>query len=634
MLQTIRDRASGWIAYIIVGLLTIPFALWGINSYFGDPAPLDAAQAGDDNISLQEFQQAYQQQRQRLQNLLGDNFDPALLDDNQIKNDVIQRLVDQRILLQAARQQGMRISDAQLQNTLQSYTAFQQDGVFNPTLYQRVLRSQGFSPVSFEEDLRRSMMLDQLQQGLVTSSLLPQATLDSAIALMNQQREIHYITLPLANYQENVSVEETAIEAYYQENKDRFLNPEQVQIQYLELKLDQLAKEVTINEETAKAAYEQQLERYGQPEERSASHILAPLTADASPEQIEQARAQAQTISDAIKTGAKTFQQAMEEAANNANLEADELGVIGQGMLGSAFEDSLFELKAVNDVSEPVQTSFGFHIIRLDGITPAQLKPFEEVREELIAELQLREAENHFYEVANDLEERSYEQPDTLEPVAAALGLELAESDWFGRQGGEGVAAHSKVVNAAFDEDVLQNGRNSDPLEVEPSHVIVIRVKDHKEAAPRTLEETREDIVKILQEQQAREDLTAAIESLRKRAEDGAELQTLAEEFNGELKSPGLIERNATTVDRGILTAAFQLPPPTQDKPSIDSATLVTGDQAVISVTQIVPGEQTDPEQRKALARQLTNQSGTAQFQNLVNSLRDQTPVTIYSDRL
>ncbi len=634
MLQTIRDRASGWIAYVIVGLLTVPFALWGINSYFGDPAPLDAAQVGEDNISLQEFQQAYQQQRQRLQNLFGDNFDPALLDENQIKNDVIQRLVNERILLQTARQQGMRISNAQLHRTLQSYPAFQQDGVFNPTLYQRVLRSQGLSPVSFEENLRRSLVLDQLQQGLVSSSLLPPAELDKAIGLMNQKRELRYIALSLDSYRDKVSMDETAIDAYYQDNKDRFLNPEQVQIQYLELKLEQLAEAVMISEETAQAAYEQQLERYGQPEERSASHILVPLPTDASPEQIEQARAQAQTISEAITTGAKTFQQAMEAAANNDNVEAEELGVIGQGMLGSAFEDSLFALKTVSDVSEPVQTSFGFHIIRLDGITPAQVKAFEEVREELIAELQLRDAENRFYEIANDLEERSYEQPDSLEPIATALELKLAESDWFGRQGGEGAAAHPKVISAAFSEDVLQNGRNSDPLEVEPSHVIVLRIKDHKEAAPRTLEEAHEDIVKMLQEQQAREALTAAIDALHKKALEGTDLPTLVEEFGGELKSPGLVERNATAVDRGILTAAFQLPHPTPNQPTIGSATLVTGDQAVISVSQIVPGEQTDPEQRKALARQLSNQVGGAQFQNLVNNLRDQTPVTIYRDRL
>jgi peptidyl-prolyl cis-trans isomerase D len=212
----------------------------------------------------------------------------------------------------------------------------------------------------------------------------------------------------------------------------------------------------------------------------------------------------------------------------------------------------------------------------------------------------------------------------------------VRESDWFSRQGGEGIAANSKVVDSAFGEDVLKRGLNSEPIELEPGHVVVVRVKEHKDATPRSLEESREDITKLLRQQQAREALAKSVETLKARAAKGEHLQTLAAEFGGEYKNAGLVGRDAASVDSTVLAAAFRLPQPQAGQVALGSTVLASGDQAVFEVARVVPGQ---PDalaegERKTLAQQLGQQTGSGQFEQLLGSLRAKTKIVVYSDRL
>jgi peptidyl-prolyl cis-trans isomerase D len=277
----------------------------------------------------------------------------------------------------------------------------------------------------------------------------------------------------------------------------------------------------------------------------------------------------------------------------------------------------------------------GFHIIRLDSITPAQVKPFEEVRESIAQELRQQQAENRFYEITQTLANLGYEHPDSLEPAAKALELTIQDSDWFNRQGGEGVAKQPKVIDSAFSEDVRKRGLNSEPLELEPGHVVMLRVKEHQAATPRTLEESRE-IVRILREQQAYEALAKDIETLKARVAKGEHLQLLAREFGGEFKNAGLLERNALSIDSAVLAAAFRLPQPEEGKVTLGSAALANGDQAVLVVARVVAGQKDalSEDERKALAQQLAQQTGSGQFEGLLDSVRVKTKVVMYSDRL
>jgi len=639
LLQKIRDHAQGWFAYTIVGLLTIPFAVWGINYYFEGGGPLDAAVVGDSKISLQEYQRAYQQQRQRLQAVLGDNLDPSLLEGPRLKEDVLRQLIDERVLSQFARDQRLRVSDRQLRDALLALPVFQQNGGFNKELYERLLRNQGYTVAAFEETLRQSQATEQLRDGVVTSALVTPAELENIIALLGQQREIQYLTLPLAQYVAKATVEESAIQDYFEKNQERFVHPEQVQVQFLELKLSDIVEQITVDEDELRMAYETQIDRYGRPEQRSASHILIKLSPDAPQEAVDQAETQARQIVDEIHSGAKSFDQALKEANADASgqMEGGELGVIGKGIFDSpAFENALYALEQVGDVSEPVRMPSGFHIIRLDQLTPGQVKPFEEVRESIAQELGQQQAENRFYEITQTLANFGYENPDSLEPAAKALDVPIQESDWFDRQGGEGIAKQSKVIESAFSDDVLRRGLNSEPLELEPGHVVLLRVKEHKEATPRTLEESREEIAGTLREQQAREALTKDIETLRTRAAQGEHLQSLARELGGAFQDAGLVSRNTPSVDSAILAVAFRLPQPEADQVALGSAILANGDQAVLEVSQVKPGrlDAVSEDERKALAQRLAQQTGSEQFNGLLDSVRANTKIVRYSDRL
>ena len=639
MLQFIRERARGWVAYTIVGLLTVPFALWGIHSYFEGGAPNDVAEVGNVKISLQEFQRAYQNQRQRLQAMMGEDLDPALLEGARLKQDVLRQLIDERVLNRAAREQGFRIGDRQLFDAVQALPVFQQSGGFDHALYERLLRNQGMTPVMFEEGLRLSLATEQLRTGVVVSALFTPVEQDQLIALLRQQRELHYTVLPLEKYRSEVQVNDAAIQDYFEKNRERFVSPERVQAQFIELKLARIAEEVTVGEEEFKAAYQEQAARYGRPEERSASHILVQLPPNASEAQVETSRTRAQRIADAIRAGEQSFEQALRDAQADpaGGVEGGDLGVISQGLFESpAFEIALYALSEPGAVSEPVRMPSGFHIIRLDQMTPAQVQPFEEVRETVAAELLQQQAENRFYDVIQTLANLSFEHPDTLEPAARALDLTIQDSDWFDRAGGEGLFADPKVLASVFGDEVLRRGINSEPVELEPGHVVVLRVREHQPAAPRALEEAREDIVETLREQQAREALSRDIEAVRTRVAQGEHPQTLAAEFGGEFKNAGLVGRDAPGVDRAVLDAAFRLPQPKAGQLALGAVTLANGDQAVLGVTGVVPGQPDafSMEERQALAQQLARQMGAEQFDGLLASLRLNTKIVTYPDRL
>lgn len=639
LLQKIRDHAQGWFAYLIIGMLIIPFAVWGINYYFEGGGPMDAAVVGNSKISIQEFQRTFQQQRQRMQAMLGANADPSLLDGPRLKQEVLRQMVNERVLDQFAHDQGLRISDRQLHDVLVALPAFQQNGKFDKNLYEQLLRSQGYVPTVFEEGMRQSLATEQLRNGIVVSALVTPAELDHLVALLKEQRELQYVTLPLARYIAQATVDDAAIEDYYQKNKDRFVKPEQVRVQFIELKLAQFAEGFTVTEDELKTAYQDQIGKYGRPEERQASHILVKLPANASEAEVEKARAKAQQMADAIHSGNKSFAQALQEATADpaGAAEGGELGVIGKGMFSDpAFETALFALQKPGDVSDPVRMPTGFHVIRLDGITPGQVKSFEEVRDEVSRELRQQQAEGRFYEVTQNLANLSYEHPDTLELAAQSLKAPVQESDWFSRQGGTGIVANPKVIESAFTDDILKRGVNSEPIEVEPGHVVVLRIKDHQDVTPRTLEEARDEIVKALREQQARAAIAKDAETVKARAAKGEALPILAKEFAGDYKNAGMVGRDAKTVDPAILTSAFRLPQPGADQAVLGTAALGDGDQVVLEVGRVVPGQPDalSADERKALAQQLAQQSGTKQFDTLLDSVKTRTKVVTHGDRL
>ena len=626
MLQVIRDRATGWIAYTIIILICIPFVLWGVNSYFGNPAIPDVAFVGGDAISQQDFQRAYQQSRARAPNA----------DDTLLKQQVLQQLIDRQLLEQATDNLDFRLSDQQLDITIRANPDFQENGAFSINRYQRLLLQSGTDPVAYEQGLRQAMAVSQLQQGLVESAFITDNSLTHLIELQNQKRHIEMLVLPLDKALESQTVDEEEIINFYKENGSRYQNPEKVKIQYLELNLDKLASDIEVSNAELEQAYQERITQYTIPEERKASHILISVPADASSEDVEKAKARVDELYDVLQSGTQTFADIESVAGDEPSLEVGELGIITKGMMEPSFEDALFSLTEPGAISEPVKTSFGYHIIKLDEITPAQITAFDEVKDELMLEIRQQRAEPEFFSAAEILANLSFEHQDSLQVAAEALGLNIQESDWIERSGSDdGIAKYPSVVNTAFGEEVLQEGYNSQVLEVEPSHLIVIRKLDYQPSQPLSLEEARASIEEQLKQQKAREQLQAQVEDLMEQVKNGASMQQLADqEENIELQQYDALERNTPGIDRAARDLAFRLTPTATETPAIGSVSLTNGDQAIVAVLDVNTETETDDSTRDLLRATLERQIGLSQYQSFVTSQRAQAEIVTYPDRL
>jgi peptidyl-prolyl cis-trans isomerase D len=636
MLHFIRERAQGWIAWVIVGLLIIPFALWGINQYFGNGGKLVAATVNDTEISQREFQQAFYDQRSRMQQMLGGQYNAQLFDP-QIKQRVIKELVDRELLLQHADDLGFRVGNQTVIATIQSIDAFRENGAFSTSLYQQQLQTQGQSPTGFERRVKRMMTAGQLPDGLSSSVFITDAELDAAIKLEKQQRDFQYFVLKSANFQDESVADEAAIKDYYQQHADRFMTEEKVRVEYVELSAAALKSDKEPSDAELREYYEANQSQFSVPEERKASHILIQLEEGADEAAVNAAREKAQSLKARIDAGESfaDLAKANSDDPGSAELGGD-LGYFGRGIMEPDFEEAAFSLKK-GEVSEPVLTSFGFHIIKVTGIRRSTAKPFADVRDEILAQFKKENAERQYFDLAEKLTNQAYESPDSLSEVADALGLELKKSAFFGRRGGSGVFANPRVVTAAYSDDVLKQGYNSEPLEVGENHVVVLRLLDHQEASQRSLEEVLPEVKKQLIQDKAREAVKVAGEKAEQRLAAGESADALTSELSVKWKDAGSVNRDAKDPDTKIVKQAFKLMRPTSaESAQYGGVVLASGDYAVIRLTKVTDGDPAAMEaaERETLKRRLAAEQGANAQLHLVNTLKSTASIVVQSDEL
>lgn len=628
MLQAIRERATGWIAYAILILLVISFALFGITSYFGNPAVPDVAIVGDDAITLQDFQRIYQQARSRSPDA----------NDVLLKQQVMEQLVNRKILENTAASFNLKLSDAQLDATIRSNPEFQVNGVFDINQYQRRLMQFGTTPVAYEQSMKQATSVSQLQRGLIETSLVTKNTVDDVMKLQAQTRDVELLTLSMQQAIDQETLTDDAVQAYFETNGSQFQSAEKMKVQYLALSLDNLADQVNVTDADVEQAYQERLEQYTIAEERKASHILATLGSDASEEQINTAKKKMEALYAELKAGDKTFAEIEEVAANDEQLEFGDLSVITKGMMEPSFEEALFALEKQNDFSEPVKTSFGFHIVRLDEIIPEKVTQLDEVKEKLIRDIQLRRVEPEFFEAAETLANLTFEQQDSLQAASDTLGLPIQDSDWFEKNANPGkddITRFNEVVRVAYSPDVLEEGYNSQVIEVEPSHLVVIRKLDYQPAAPLTLEQAREQLEVQLKLEQARNNLAAQAAALiEKIKNDGATMEQLADPEKGvTYQRLQDLSRNSVTVDRAALDLAFRMAANKDGAANPQSVVLNNNDQAVVLVTAIDNDIDLAESEKDAMQASLEQQTGVRQYQSFLGSQRAQADVQIFADR-
>jgi len=504
MFDIVRNNQK--LVQIVLAVLLLPFAFFGVDSYFrsGGAGAGDVAAVGKGKISLAEFQQALREQQDRLRPTLGGR-DPAMLNSPELRNAVLDNLIQRQLLIQYANEARLVVSNEQLGRFISAVPSLQVDGKFSPERYEAVVAAQGMSKPMFEARLRQDLAMQQATAAVAEAALAGNAAGGRWLAAQLEEREVSEAIIRSDRYLAQVKVAPEAIKAYYDANQARFQVPEQLRAEYLVLSRDQLAEQVAVSDDEIKAWYQSHADRYRQPEERRASHILLTAAKDASPEAVKAAETKAaELLAQLRKTPADFDKLARQHSQDPGSAgRGGDLDWFGRGAMVKPFEDAVFGLKE-GQISEPVRSDFGFHIIMLTGVRAERARPLEEVKGEITAELKTQGAAKKYLEMAEAFTNTVYEQSDSLEPAAQKFKLTVQKSDWIVKGGAAtGPLANPKLNGALFGDDALKNKRNTDAIEVSPNTLVSARVFEHKPAAQQTLETVTGTVEKFLANQEA-----------------------------------------------------------------------------------------------------------------------------------
>jgi len=622
----------GVVGWFLLGALFIAFAFFGLNSYFTSNAKSYAADVNGVEITIPEYQRAYQQMRSRMQRMMGEAYNPAMIDEDALKKSALQELIREQLILQEAQDDGYAVSKQLVAAQINSVQAFKgEDGKFSVEKYRQVLQLQGMAPAEFEWRLSRELMVNQVINGIAQTAGVSQQDLERVYRLQTQQRRFSYLELPVQQSTARVEISDSDIEQYYASHTGDFMTPERVKIQYVELKADELQVSSEPDDEALHALYDEHSDRYVTPEQRRARHILVSLPSDAGKDAEQKEREKAESLLARLEKG-ESFEKLAKEASDDPGSasKGGDLGYFGRGVMTPEFETAAFALQK-GGRSGIVKSPFGFHIIEVTDIKPQHAKPFDEVRDELAREYLKQEREDLFSDKAEILANKAFEQPDSLQGAADALGIEIKTSDWLTKTGGPGIGQNEMVVNAAFQDEVLETGNNSEPIELGDNHLVVLRILEHQAAEKQPLESVKDKVTAEVREVKAHELTNTLGASLLKELKSGKSLADIASAQQLKVKTTGLIGRNATDPESHIVTEAFLLPSAADKGQSATGFSLDSGDYVLLTLEEIKDGDFSSLSKADQLkARQELDQIiGASEVNAFDNELKNRAKITI-----
>lgn len=588
MLQSIREKTQGWIAWVIVILISIPFALWGINEYLGGGGESRVAKVNGRDITERELDQRFHQFRMQLREQLGANYQPGLFDDVKLRQQVLNGMVQQELLMQLALGNRMNASDAMVQASIAQTPVFQKAGQFDYEVYQRGLRQVGVSPEQYVQRERIGLVMDQLKDGIQGSDFTTEAELKEAVRLKDQKREFQYLTFA-ADLQAAPTPDAAAIEAWYKEHQGRFMTQERVKLSYIDLDLASLSQAFKVEDKDLQAHLDNHLDDFRLPRERRAAHILIETKGNEAA-----ALAKIEALAQELTKGADFADLAKQASQDPGSAgQGGDLGFFAEGIMDPAFDKALAALEP-GKTSGPVKTAFGYHLIKLLEERGGGNPTLDQVRDRVLAAYTKDQVQGRYSELSERMINLAFENPGSLDPISEALGLPIKTSDWVERQGGDGPFATAKVVNAAFSEDVLEQGHNSEVLELSPEHLLVMRLLDHQPAKPKPLEEVRDEISALLRQEAASKAAATLGEKALEALKSGQTLAEVAKANGLEAKETGLVARYDAKLDPVLLAKAFRMSQPADGTPGLAGLGLPAGDYALLVLTKVVDGEVTD----------------------------------------
>ena len=636
MLQFIRDNATGWIAWGIVVLISIPFALWGIHQYVTPDSTVAVATVDDTEIGYYDFQRRYAQRRQQIESMLGARLIGAE-QDARLRRDVLDAMIDSEVLVGSAAAAGMRVGDEQLASTIQTQDVFQGGDGFSQALYEGWLRSQGYSPGGFEENLRRSILEQQIALGISESEFISGKGLRDAVRVRMQKRTFSLLTIPASDF-EAPEPTDTEVRNHFDQHRREYMAPERLRLRYLDISLDEIAGGIKADDAELRALFDAEPERFVTPEKREVSHILVSVPSDAGENDVAGARERLVALKDRTAAG-ESFEDLARENSDDPGSAATggALGFIERGMMVPEFEEAAFTL-AADEVSNPVRSSFGWHLVKVTSVQESRNATFDEVRAQVLAQYQSREAERIYAERVDTLANVTYENPESLEAGAQELGLPIRESGPVTRDGktDDPIASQPAVLAAAFSSDVLDEGNNSEPIEFEPGRVVVVRAFDHQPSRELGLDEARPDVVAALQGDARREAVADRGRALLEDLRSGRDAGALAADVGLEWSRFEDVDRTGGGLSAQLLEVAFRMPRPDSGIAQFDGVLDDRGDFVIVSLSRVDDGDISamNDDEMNALRRRLEVDSGRTMVDAFVRGRRQAADVKVIEQNL
>ncbi|QSO24149.1 peptidylprolyl isomerase [Aeromonas caviae] len=630
MLDKLREGAQGKVAKVILGLIILSFALAGVGSYLNGPARTAPATVNGNDISAPALENAYRNERARMESQMGEAFNQLAANPDymkQFRRGVLDRLIDQALIDDKARSLGLRVSDEQIKQAIVAMPEFAENGKFSNDRYLQLIRRAGMTPEMFRDSLRQDMVRQQLMGAVLGSEFALKGEAEQLDRLYNQTRDLRLIRLAASAYVDGIEVSDAEVEQFYKVNSARFMNDETVKVDYLLLDAANLGKNIKVTEQDAQDYYDQHQDLFQRPERRQVAHILIPFGKDE-----KAAEQKAEAVLAKAKAGDDFAALAKADSSDTFSAKkGGELDWFEKGVMDPAFEKAAFALAKAGDLSAVVKSPFGFHIIKLLGVEPAKTKPFVDVMSDTIARLQSEKAKEQFFAEQQKMADSSFENPDSLDLTAEAMGLQVQSTGYFSQADAPAPLNDPKVLSVAFSEQLRDDNTNSDVIELADGKALVLHIMGHQPKAAKPLAEVKEQVITAIKHDKASEVARGKAQGLLDKLKAGENVQADLTALGLKVDTHTGVSRFAQEMDQNLVTQAFRMPHPTDGKPSVELVTEANGDRVVVALDKVNVIK--EPSQMVSLLQgQLGQGKAQADYKSLIDELRKAAKIEYFTD--
>jgi peptidyl-prolyl cis-trans isomerase D len=618
MLDKMREGSQGVAAKVVLVVIILSFALAGVSSYLGGSNVAVAVLVNDQEISQSSVEQAYQNERARLQEQYGEQFELLAANPNfaqQVRAQATQSLISEELVAQAINEMGLRVGDEQIKNEIRNMSEFQVDGKFNNEQYLAMLRRASYTPAQFSQSLKSDLARRQLLQMLVGSEFVLPTEVEIASTLQSQQRVAKVLTVNATDFENADSITDEEVNDYYKNNSHLFQALEQVSVNYVLLDGSTLVDQVNITDAEIETYYDTHQSDYQRAERRKVAHILVQgLTVEA--------KQKAQAILVELDGGAEFEKLATEKSDDTFSAKNNgELDWFESGVMDPAFDKASFALTDASPLSGVIESQFGYHIIKLVKIEASETLPLSEVKDRVEVTLKKEKSNELYYELHQSLSEVAFESPDNLEEAAGAISVEVQYSELFTADKAPQIFANNTVLQTVFDQNFREEGMNSELIELSETQAIVVRVNDYKEASLKPLSAVTAEIKAQLITQKSQQLAKEFVQAITVKLDNNESINAQLTKKNLSFSADLTFARYSREYDYQVIQSLFKLAKPAKGEVSRQWVTASTGDFAIIELSKVIDSSADDKEAKVQIENMLVRSTSDQSYQSLVAQL-------------